>query len=344
VTLGFAGSARLPFGLAVLLTVTAGHARLVARQTERAAQISTLSIVVIEGEDAVNIVQQKTAVAPVVEVRDRNDQPVSGAVVTFAIRRGRASFSGARTLTVTTNAAGRAVAGGLTPTGSGAVQIMASASFQGQTAVATIVQTNVMTTAGAAAGGAGAGGGSTAGGAGGGAGGGLSTTTLAIVGGSVAGGVVAAKGIAGESAVTPFSGTFSGPVVTTSAACTFSVAHMGTVRVEIETASDGTVTGTGGVSQTRTVTGAQGNCGTGVQRQVGYSESDGCCSPQPQVRGTTANLTFSGSHPGGGGSTWTYAFAGALDGNTRAITGTFTLTVTSPGLPTINPSFPVTLR
>jgi hypothetical protein len=344
VTLGFAGSARLSFGLAVLLTVPAVHARLVGRQTERAAQSPTLKILVIEGEDAVNIVQQKTAVAPVVEVRDRNDQPVSGAVVTFAIRSGRASFSGARTLMVTTNAAGRAVAGGLAPTGSGAVQITASAAFQGQTAVATIVQTNVMTTAGAA-GGAGAGGGSTAGGATGGAGGGgLSTSTLAIVGGSVAGGVVAVREIAGASALTPFSGTFSGLVVTTSAACTFSVAHTGTVRVEIETASDGTVTGAGDVSQTRIVTDAQGNCGTGVQRQVGYSESDGCCSPPPQVRGTTANLTFTGSHPGGSGSTWTYAFAGALDGNTRAITGTFTLTVTSPGLPTINPSFPVTLR
>ena len=35
-----------------------------------------LKIVVISGEDAVNIIQQKTAVAPVVEVRDRNDLPV----------------------------------------------------------------------------------------------------------------------------------------------------------------------------------------------------------------------------------------------------------------------------
>lgn len=66
-----------------------------------------LTITVIEGEDAVNIVQQKTAVAPVVEVRDKNDQPVAGAIVRFAIRSGRATFGGARNLTVTTNAAGR---------------------------------------------------------------------------------------------------------------------------------------------------------------------------------------------------------------------------------------------
>ena len=92
-----------------------------------------LRIVIVEGEDAVNIVQQKTAVAPVVEVRDRNDQPVAGVAVRFAIRNGRATFNGARTLSLTTNAAGRAAAAGLTPTGSGALQIAATAAFQGQT-------------------------------------------------------------------------------------------------------------------------------------------------------------------------------------------------------------------
>ena len=39
---------------------------------------------------------------------DRKDLPVSGAVVRFAISSGRAPLSGARTLTVTTTAAGRA--------------------------------------------------------------------------------------------------------------------------------------------------------------------------------------------------------------------------------------------
>src|SRR5438105_3259905 len=59
----------------------------------RAPQTPALRIVVVEGEDAVNIVQQKTAVAPVVEVRDRNDQPVAGVLVRFAIQGGRASFN-----------------------------------------------------------------------------------------------------------------------------------------------------------------------------------------------------------------------------------------------------------
>src|SRR5689334_14505842 len=99
-----------------------------------AAQVNAaLRIVVIEGEDAVNVVQQKTAVAPVVEVRDRNDQPVAGAIVRFAISNGHATFNGAKTVTVVSNAAGRATATGLIPTGKGALRIAASAAFQGQT-------------------------------------------------------------------------------------------------------------------------------------------------------------------------------------------------------------------
>jgi hypothetical protein len=73
-----------------------------------------------------------------VEVRDRNDHPVSGVVVRFAISRGRATFDGARAISVATDAAGRATAAGLTPTGTGTLQISATAAFQGQTAAATI--------------------------------------------------------------------------------------------------------------------------------------------------------------------------------------------------------------
>jgi len=62
---------------------------------------AALKIVVISGEDAVNIIQQKTAVAPVIEVRDRNNLPVSGATVTFAVSGNGATFAGgAQTLTV----------------------------------------------------------------------------------------------------------------------------------------------------------------------------------------------------------------------------------------------------
>src|SRR5262245_21502753 len=132
-----------------LVTVKAGARASVHTQLTQASP--PLKIVVLEGEGAVNIIQQKTAVAPVVEVRDRNDQPVSGAAVRFAISKGRATFNGARTLTATTDALGRATAAGLTPTGSGALQIGTTAAFQGQTAAITIAQTNVLTAAQAAA-------------------------------------------------------------------------------------------------------------------------------------------------------------------------------------------------
>jgi hypothetical protein len=137
-----------------VVTVKPGtRATLRARLTDPAPQApaaAALRIVVLEGENAVNIIQQKTAVSPVVEVRDRNDQPVSGAIVKFAIQKGKATFDGARTLTVTTNAAGRATAIGFTPVSHGALQIAASAAFQGQTATATIAQTTVVTAAQAA--------------------------------------------------------------------------------------------------------------------------------------------------------------------------------------------------
>ena len=159
-----------------------------------------LKIVVIAGEGAVNIIQQKSAVAPIVEVRDRNNLPVAGATVTFSIGGGSgATFGGGSTLTVVTNAAGQATAAGLTPTAAGAIQVNVTAAFQGQLATAAVTQTNFATAqaAAAASSGAAGGGGGGASGAGAGAGaagggGGLSATTIAIIGGAAAAGGVGA--------------------------------------------------------------------------------------------------------------------------------------------------------
>ncbi len=179
------------------------------------ARPAGLKIIVLAGEDSVNIIQQKTAVAPIVEVRDRNDVPVAGALVTFTIDGGGkvAAFAGSgSTFSVTTNAAGRAIASAINPLSSGGFHIQVQAAFQGQTAAATIAQTNLLTAAQAAgaSGAAGAGGGATgsggtAGGSGGaaggagGAGGGLSATTIGVVAGAVGGGaLVAAKAVGGD--------------------------------------------------------------------------------------------------------------------------------------------------
>jgi len=182
-----------------------------------------LKIVVIQGEDAVNIIQQKTAVAPIVEIRDRNNLPVPGATVTFSIGGQGASFGGAPSLTVVTNAAGQATATGLTPISSGVVNISTTATFQGQTVAATIVQSNVMTAAEAAGArasttantGSGATTPSTSSAAVGGSAG-MSGMTLGIIGGVAAagaGGLAAAAGGGGDSPAT----TSAGPGTATSA-------------------------------------------------------------------------------------------------------------------------------
>src|SRR5690349_15894995 len=48
---------------------------------------SDLRIIVLQGQGAMNNVQTRTGTAPVIEVRDRNDQPVDGANVVFELPR-----------------------------------------------------------------------------------------------------------------------------------------------------------------------------------------------------------------------------------------------------------------
>ena len=119
-----------------------------AQQPSPTAQTGTLRIVVLEGEDAVNIIQQKTAVRPVVEVRDSNDLPVAGVAVRFAIQSGAgggsASFGTQSVATVTTNAAGRAVAPQMQAIRNGAFRINVQASYQGRVATTSISQTNYL--------------------------------------------------------------------------------------------------------------------------------------------------------------------------------------------------------
>jgi len=337
---------------------------------------SALTIVVIEGEDAVNVIQQRTAVAPVVEVRDKNGQPVSGAIVTFSVRSGRAAFNGARTLTVATNAAGRAAATGLTPTGAGALQIGASAAFEGQTAVATIVQTNVLTAAeaagaaGAGSAGAGGGAGTGAGGAATGGGGGLSGTTIGIVGAAVAGGAAAAISAAGNDAdesvttsapATTYTGTATMTVVDTAQSsglqsvpgnsggvCSFTRAVAITMNARLQENPQGVVT-MGEFSTRWTETEISKSCPTTTTTGGTFPGSG------PQVDDVSGqnvgSLHFEridrGSPVAGATLAVTATFSGARSGDT--IVGTFTLsrTQTGPGDARENrpaTSTPITLR
>jgi len=218
---------RSAIALSVVLVVLLG-----CLATSGAEQFSGLRILVLEGDDAVNIIDKKTAVKPTVEVRDQNDLPVSGASVVFLIQGGDgATFAnGLRQVTLTTNSLGRATVTELNPLSKGAFQIQARATFQGQTATVTIHQANVATAAeaaqaakpsagqGAAAGAAGGGGLSHAAIAGILAGVGGAATTVAVVkasGGGSAGSTPAA--VTPAPAATPTPTPIPTPVGATSA-------------------------------------------------------------------------------------------------------------------------------
>jgi hypothetical protein len=193
----------LAAGLSCLLVLQMGATRLSAQ-----ADSGKLNLVIVEGDGAINNVRQRTAREPIVQVEDENHKPVAGAAVVFLLPDHGASGvfgNGSRTLTVMSDAQGRAVAHGFHPNNvQGNLQMRVTASSQGRVASVTISQTNAV--AGAAAGAAAAG---------------ISAKVLiilAVAGAAVAGGVVAATHGGGSSTtpptpttVTPGSGTVGAP-------------------------------------------------------------------------------------------------------------------------------------
>lgn len=319
------------------------------RLTVRAAQVVSatagLQIVVIAGEGAVNIIQQKTAVAPVVEVRDRNDVPVGGAVVTFAIGSGKtAAFAGnAQTFTVTTNAAGRAAANQLSPIGAGNVQISVDAAYQGLTAAVSISQVNFVTVAAAKAAGVAVGASGVSAGAGGAAGGGgigLSATTLGIIGAAAGGGTLIAKKVVGGSGgPTTYKGPFRLEALQSNhqtqgngivnLSCVATVAYTGTVTADIDEREGGTVSGE--------IVGQYD--ATELSRTCPFSSvSSDHVVLRSAVTGTTGNIQSSVRQvsPDGVGVS-TQSFSGALNGG--EITGTWTISYSYRTIPTANGFF-----
>src|SRR5580700_2613499 len=116
-----------------------------------------LNIVIVEGDGAINNIRQRTAREPIVQVEDENHKPVAGAAVIFALSgqgAGGSFAGGSQSLTAVTDSQGRAVAHGFHPNSvQGQYQIHVTASNNGQTANATISQTNAVVAgaAGAAA-------------------------------------------------------------------------------------------------------------------------------------------------------------------------------------------------
>src|SRR5689334_24308851 len=101
------------------------------------AQEGQLNLVIVEGEGAINNIRQRTAREPIVQVEDENHKPVAGAVVVFLLPNDGPSGvfpNGSRSLTVTTDSKGQAIARGLRPNNiSGRYEIRVQASYQGKT-------------------------------------------------------------------------------------------------------------------------------------------------------------------------------------------------------------------
>lgn len=181
----------------------------VAAQTEVVP--SSIQLLVIEGEGAINRLGQRAAREPIVEVQDQNKRPLAGAAIVFTLPTQGPSgeFSnGSKTLTVLTDEQGRASASGLRVNSlSGKLQIHVNASFKGQTARTMITQFN-MAVPGAKSG----------------HGSGKTIAILALIGAAVAGGVIAAtqrggnnsstgstSGSSSSISITPGTGTVGAP-------------------------------------------------------------------------------------------------------------------------------------
>jgi hypothetical protein len=157
-----------------------------------------LSILVVEGDGAINNIRQRTAREAIVQVEDENHRPVAGAAVLFMLPNSGPSgvfAGGGRTLIATTNAKGQAVANGLRVNNiAGKFQIQVEASYQGTTANTTITQNNAVITSAAS---------------------GKLIAILAIIGGAVVGGVIATRDdddpVQTPTTVTPGSSTVSRP-------------------------------------------------------------------------------------------------------------------------------------
>ncbi len=116
-----------------------------------------LHVVVVQGQNGINIVKKRAAVKPVIQVRDRTNMPVAGASVTFTAPNDDPSavfLNGSRSETLVTDRTGEATVASMKPEGTGTFELRVTATFQGDTATTNITQTNVMTAADAARAGA----------------------------------------------------------------------------------------------------------------------------------------------------------------------------------------------
>jgi hypothetical protein len=113
---------------------------------QQPSALQRLRIIPLEGHNAINYLSLRTGTAPVVEVRDENDRPVEGAIVTFklpASGAGATFQNGQTTYTATTDFRGQAGSSEYTPNRTpGRFTVEITATEQDRTARFLMVQTN----------------------------------------------------------------------------------------------------------------------------------------------------------------------------------------------------------
>ncbi|MGD1073250.1 MAG: hypothetical protein ABSB15_24315 [Bryobacteraceae bacterium] len=106
---------------------------------------TSLIVGILEGDKAVNSLPLLRMVAPVVEIRDRNDFPVEGATVVFTLPAsgpGGTFAGGGTSFTTRSDARGQAAAPAIVPRLVGKFEIKVSATLGTRTGEAVITQTN----------------------------------------------------------------------------------------------------------------------------------------------------------------------------------------------------------
>ena len=114
--------------------------------TSGAQENQQFQLVVVRGASAQNNIKKGRATKAVVEVRDRNNKPVAGVILTFTMPRGGASgtFTGGEQIaSVTTDPLGQASVTYQPNSVAGDFNIQVSGNHQGQALNTTISQTNI---------------------------------------------------------------------------------------------------------------------------------------------------------------------------------------------------------
>ena len=113
-----------------------------------------LHITILEGEDALNNIRERTAREPIVQIEDQNHKPVAGVAVVFTSLRGTngagGTFNDFTSFKTVTNAQGRAIGHGFKPntvTGQFSIEVQATA---GMLSAATVIHEVNSTTGGEA--------------------------------------------------------------------------------------------------------------------------------------------------------------------------------------------------